>query len=271
MSHANYQLAGGGVIGREHRQTFKNYQDAWTVMRAEHFSLAIVADGCGSGGHSEIGAKLGTKWLAEEIRDEFTMRGSAGFSWPCVQREVLARLDGLAASLGGNYRQMVEEYLLFTVNGVLLTDEQAIFFALGDGIIIVNDQTLELGPFPGNMPPYLGYGLLSNRLKIDSETVVLRPVLEMPLSEVDHFLLGTDGASDLIAAAGKPLPGLPEQCGEITQFWTDRYFKGNPDLVSRRLRLMARDFPVRDPVPGLLHDDTTIVVGRHQPEEGGEQ
>jgi len=272
MTHTDFQLAGGGVVGRDHRQASRNYQDAWLVRQTDRYALAILADGCGSGEYSEVGATIGVRLLAESIDHEFAVRGNAPFSWSRVQRRTLTKLDLFTDWLGGSYRQTVESHFLFTVNGALLTDEQAIFFALGDGIIIVNDETLELGPFPGNMPPYLGYGLLLDRLKIDPETVTLRPVREMPLSEVDHFLLGSDGTSDLIAAADKSLPGLSKLCGDISQFWTDdRYFSGNPDLVSRALRLVGRDWPKRDPIPGLLRDDTTIIVGRRRPEEGGER
>lgn len=271
MGHADFQLASGGVIGRDHRQTFRNYQDARLVLRTARYSLAIVADGCGSGEHSEVGAATGVKLVAESVDHELATRGMSRFSWSRVQRRVLTRLDLFADWLGGNYRQTVENYLLFTINGILLTDELAIFFALGDGIVVVNDQVRNLGPFPGNMPPYLGYALISDRLNIDPAMIQLRPIQEKPLSEVDHFLLGSDGIGDFIAAADKTLPGLSTHCGEISQFWTqDRFFTGNPDLISRTLRLAGRDWPKRDPVPGLLPDDTTLVVGRRQPSEGGD-
>lgn len=267
MGHADFQLASGGVIGRDHRQTFRNYQDASLVQRTDQYSLAIVADGCGSGKHSEIGATIGVKLLAVSVDHEFARYGAARFNWPRVQRRVLTRLDLIAEWQGGNYRQTVEDAFLFTLNGVLITDEKAIFFALGDGLIVVNDETLHLGPFPGNMPPYMGYGLIPDHLNIDPDSIWLRPVLEKPLAEVDHFLLGTDGMEDFIAAADKTLPGMSALCGEISQFWTgDRYFVGNPDLISRRLRMVARDWPKREPTPGLLSDDTTLIVGRRQPE-----
>lgn len=268
MGHADFQLANGGVIGRDHRQTSKNYQDASLVERAEHYSLAIVADGCGSGVHSEIGAGIGVRLLAAALRTELDMSGNDTVNWARVQRQVLAKVGSLVVDMGGHFRRTVEEYFLFTVNGVLLTDQTATFFALGDGVIIVNDTEQSLGPFPGNMPPYLGYGLLPNELRIDPESVVLQPVLEKPLHEVDHFLLGSDGVADFITAADKPLPGQSTICGPISQFWVnDRYFGSNPELVSRQLRLAGRDWPRREPQPGLLPDDTTFVVGRQPPRE----
>ncbi|MDB5184959.1 MAG: hypothetical protein JWN38_767 [Candidatus Saccharibacteria bacterium] len=266
MSHQEVQIAYGSTIGRDHRAVPKNCQDDLRVVRTEQCTIGIVADGCGSGAHSEVGAQIGVRVLAECLEAEVRDRSGSDIRWPRVQQHVLATLDVLARQMGGNYRQVVEEYFLFTIVGVLLTDKDATFFALGDGVIIVNGYELTLGPFEGNKPPYLGYGLLLPDVDIEPDLVQFRTVCWLPLKAVQHFLIGSDGVQDLIDAETKCLPGLAEPVGSIAGFWErDRYFGANHELLNRQLKLISRDWPKRDPQPGLLPDDTSMIVGRKAP------
>jgi hypothetical protein len=140
---------------------------------------------------------------------------------------------------------------------VIGRDHRRTFKNYQDGSLIVRNSECTLGPFPDNQPPYAGYGLLGKR------GLEVQTVKTCPLSGLQHFLIGTDGVSDLIAARGNCLPGMNGQVGPVSQFWDEeRYLGGNPDLVSRRLRVIGRDWPKRDPEPGLLPDDTTLIVGR---------
>jgi serine/threonine protein phosphatase PrpC len=260
----DYELTGGGVLGRDHRVTFRNYQDALHILQATDCTVAVVADGCGSALHSETGAQLGVRLLAEIVCNQ-TRRGNVrAIKWRRVLQHLLSSLDTLARQMGGNYREVVEEFFLFTCIGVVLGKSDAVFFGLGDGLLVINGEATSLGPYPGNMPPYAGYGLLEGSINIDPALLDIW-TCEVPLAELDHFLIGTDGLDDLMEAAEKSVPGMDQPVGGIEQFWTeDRYFGGNPELVSRRLRLLARDWPKHNPEPGVLPDDTSLIVGRRR-------
>ncbi len=259
-----FQIASGSVVGRDHRVVYKNNQDALAVTEYEGLTIMVVADGCSSGLKSEVGAQLGVRLVTEHIARMYASRRA--IDWKRLERQVVSQLDVIAQSLGGDYRKTVEDFLLFTLVGAVLTQETATFFACGDGVLLINGQVLALGPYPGNMPPYLAYRLLESELRIDPREVNLAPVAERPIDSIDSFVLGTDGVDDIVRHAGRNLPGLEGLVGGIDQFWlNDRYFKGNLDLVSRQLRLMARDFPVANPEHGLLHDDTTLIVARRAP------
>jgi serine/threonine protein phosphatase PrpC len=261
---AQHQLAGGSTIGRDHRLVPKNNQDSWSIWRFDDMMIGIVADGCGSGAHSDVGAKLGVQMLGECLRKDY--RPHRPIRWQRVQQHMLAQLDGLARAMGDDYRKIVETYLLFTLLGVVIDNDRATFFALGDGTIIINGQTLSIGPFQGNMPPYLGYGLLLDELTVDATTIKLEPLWEMPIDQLDSFLIATDGIDDVIRNSQNVLPGLNVPVGPIEQFWqSDRYFGSNSELVSRQLKLIGRDWPLSQPHPGLLGDDTTMIVGRRTP------
>lgn len=259
-----YQLAGGSTIGRDHRMVPKNNQDSWSIWRYEDLTIGIVADGCGSGMHSEVGAKIGVRMLGATLRKEYERHGR--INWPRVQRNMLTQLDNVVQAMGDDYRKTVEAYMLFTLLGVIIDNERATFFALGDGTIIINGEALSIGPFQNNMPPYLGYGLMLNELAIDASVITLQPICELPIAQLTSFLIATDGIDDVVGNEQNTLPGLDKPVGLIEQFWqSDRYFGSNPELLSRQLKLVGRDWPTVQPQPGLLGDDTTIIVGRQIP------
>jgi hypothetical protein len=176
-----------------------------------------------------------------------------------AEADVLERLGQLARGLCGSRspdkRQVagaVREQLLFTLVGAVVGPTQTALFALGDGLLALNDRSLQLGPFPGNQPPYLGYALLPQALHgFAPEALRLRIHASAPTGEVQSLALGTDGALDLGAAAATSDRLLGEPL----------LFK-NPDALRRRLYLLARDQPGQ---PAPLHDDTTLLLLRRAP------
>jgi serine/threonine protein phosphatase PrpC len=63
------EYAIGSIIGRNHVLAGKNNQDAYRIVSNEKFIIAVVCDGCGSGKHSEVGAKLGARLVINAIAD----------------------------------------------------------------------------------------------------------------------------------------------------------------------------------------------------------
>jgi hypothetical protein len=260
-----YEVAGGTVTGRSHVLSGKPNQDAYAWIARGDVLVAAVCDGCGSSAHSELGARIGarvcTALLADRLADGAALDSPA--LWDALRGDVLDTLRALAAAMGGSLTRTVTDHFLFTVVGLALAGERGCVFAAGDGIAAVDGALQVLGPFPGNEPPYLAYGLTSR---------------EAPGFSVVHAfsgacsaLIGTDGAADLAELAARPLPGGGE-VGPLSRYWEeDRYFD-NADAVRRRLALVNRE--VERPIwherridrrPGLLDDDTTLVVVRRRP------
>ena len=270
-SHLDYELAGGSVIGRDHRVAYRNNQDAYYIDRFHECSLCIVTDGCSSGSrtdgsHNELGARLGARLLAKAIHRQVFYKQS-DFNVDQALDDMLAQIRTLAAEMNDDFRHTVQENFLFTIVGALLLDECATFFAFGDGVVIVNGKPYDMGEHD-NKPNYPAYRLFEPDQLEDFGSLDLRMkiVERFPLDALQDFLIGTDGVLDLKRAWAERLPGMESKVvGDLGQFWRDdRYFDGNPDLISRQLRLIARDWPKNHPVPGLLPDDTTLVVGRRR-------
>src|SRR5690349_2704571 len=89
-----FRAAGGSARGRAHRRTFRNNQDAWALRVGAGYALGVVTDGCGSGGASEVGARLAAARIAS--------RGPAllGHHGP-TRAFADAVLADLTAALGG--------------------------------------------------------------------------------------------------------------------------------------------------------------------------
>jgi hypothetical protein len=250
-----YEIAGGTVAGRSHVISGKPNQDAHAWLSRGEIVVAVVCDGCGSGAHSEVGAQIGARVCAARLGERLE-KGAAlddGTLWVGVRDDLLGTLRDLASAMGGSLARAVTDYFLFTVVGVALVGDDGCVFAAGDGIAAVDGTVTRLGPFPGNEPPYVSYGL----------TAANAPGLSVvrAFSGARSILLGTDGAADLA--------DLGSAVRNLSSFWEDdRYFR-NPDAIRRQLALLNRERtkPVWEErrverETGLLEDDTTIVMIR---------
>ena len=265
-----FELAAGSVRGREHLRLGRNNQDAYAILSNEQYTVVVVCDGCGSGQHSEVGAQIGARLTIESLTIALSSQSSQGNPISShelleqVRQDLLKQIDNLAQAMGENWLDTLKDYFLFTIVGVVITSKDILVFSLGDGVIIINGQEIDLGSFPGNAPPYLAYGLCGNisnhRFRVHSLSSI---------EQVESILIGTDGVRELMKVAQQQLPGKQELVGSISQFWQeDRYFT-NPDQIRRRLSLINRKVTKFDrqtqkfqKTLGLLPDDTSLVVLR---------
>jgi hypothetical protein len=259
-----FEVAAASVIGREHARSGRNNQDAFSLLAQGEVLAAVVADGCGSGAHSEVGAQLGARAVAQTVLavvGEGTPVDSPDFL-PAVRSRVLKFLTSLTEQLGNS---LVGEHLLFTVVGAVVTPQHTLVFSAGDGVWALNGEVHPLGPFPDNAPPYLAYGLISpGAVPLERQALV-------PTDEVMALMLGTDGVADLAKLAETRVPEREEPVGPLSQYWTDERYFQNPDALRRRLALLGResvraDFTAHRLVrtPSLLADDTTLIVLRRR-------
>jgi hypothetical protein len=257
-----FDIAAGSVAGREHVRTGRNNQDALHVRANEHGVAAVVTDGCGSSGHSEVGSWLGARCVVEAALEALAQgaRPEEPSFLDRVRSEVLRYVAEVSGRLGPD---ALAEAMLFTVVGAVITPEHTLIFAAGDGVWALNGKVHKLGPFPGNAPPYLTYGLLRPGMSpLERQALV-------PTPEVESLLLGTDGAQDLLELESTPMPESGEPVGPFSQLWEEDRFFRQPDALRRWLTLLTRehvraDFDARRLVrtPGLLGDDTTLLVLR---------
>ncbi|MBK9259143.1 MAG: protein phosphatase 2C domain-containing protein [Polyangiaceae bacterium] len=267
-----FEFAAGSVVGRTHVALGKANQDAFAVRAAPFGLCGVVCDGCGSGARSEVGAAVGARIISEQVLAEM----EAGHSirdestWERIRTRTLDAFGGVLRMMGEPAPLIVAEYFLFTVVGIAISSDGAVIFGVGDGIFAMGDEIVKLGPFPLNAPPYLGYGLVREGPPFSIHR-------ECSLHDFDSALVGTDGAADYEALAGTPMPG--GRVGAIqplNSFWQDDKYFRNEDAVRRTLWLVNRE--VTRPLwsdkrivkePGLLEDDTTVLVVRRKRMQAG--
>lgn len=262
-----HEIAFGSVLGTEHARMGRNNQDAVCVRILEDRIVAVVCDGCSSGipgkpSHNEIGAQIGARIVAFVIESHLEETGSIDWRRLIDDAAMNTRLVlgsmGAATSIDTVDINTVLDMFLFTTVVAVVTKEHAVFAALGDGIVFVNDEQFKLGPFPRNEPPYLAYKLVPST--IDPALLQFCIIKELPADELESFFIGTDGTDDLISAEKLILPGGSIPVGTVSQLWKhDKYFK-NPDAIRRFLTLVNGG--VDRLHPGYLKDDTSFVVGR---------
>lgn len=271
-----WQITGGTVTGIDHLNPIKfgNNQDAYHWIDTPDMLIAIVSDGCGSSPDSEVGAKVGSKVVAQTVRDWMDMWGleaakvdianlSDDFMWEAVRTESINTLKQIAVGMctvkqavvdmGPKLLRTIKDAFLFTVVGIVLTDRVFVLFTIGDGFAMINGIELNLGEYPEDAPPYMMYTpIIPQLVDPTPELYKFRIHCVVPINTIDHVLIGSDGAKKYL---------LPTLDGDVSEFWhEDKYFI-NSDQVRRRLAVINKTNFVK--VRGPLKDDTTLVVVRH--------
>jgi len=237
------EVAAASVIGRDHRRADRPCQDAFAIRRGAAATVVVLADGCGSGAHSELGARLGANLLANALSARLAAgaRADERATWRAACDEVLARLAELVPVLGDD---PISRHLLFTLVAAALTDDGAAVLTIGDGLVAI-DGELRVLESADNAPAYLGYELLGRAVAIELEVV----------SAAGALALATDGAAPL--------------AGELAAMPRDDRFFTHPDALRRRLARASReeieiDWERGEVVRrgGLLADVTTVALVR---------
>ncbi|MGH2344965.1 MAG: protein phosphatase 2C domain-containing protein, partial [Chloroflexota bacterium] len=166
MNSDRFVMRAGSVCGRAHRGLDQANQDAVYCHGWAGGLVAVICDGCGSAPHSGLGAALGCRLTAgalirrQDMLAEAASIEDAEHYLAAVQADVLTALAALVVGCPDPAERTIHDCLLFTIIGIVISGENAVLFALGDGVIGYNGDIQVLGPYPNNAPPYLGYALL---------------------------------------------------------------------------------------------------------------
>jgi Protein phosphatase 2C len=270
-----FVIATGSVTGKDHYHARQNRQDGCWVERSQlrpsssgpSALAAIVCDGCGDPGSpcSEVGAALGSRLLAHGLCELAAAGLPAEEALERARLDLLAHLGALAAGMG-EMEDAVRRYFLFTALGTLITETEAVFFSIGDGLFAANDRLVTVGPYPDNTPPYVAYALIPFHSCAGANRFTIH--LRLPTPELDRFMLGTDGTAPLLDGS-LTMPGKQEAACGRDQWWAEDLYYTNPAALTNRLRLLAADSQRIDwearrrvTVWGRLQDDATLVLGR---------
>jgi hypothetical protein len=237
---AAFAVAGGSVTGRHHLRVDRPNQDAWAALRTDDAIAVAVCDGCGSGRRSEVGAVIGARLWVRAVVEAVAADAADPALWAAARARVAAVVGDLVGALGDG---ALVEHGLFTSLVAVVTARTTAIYALGDGVVGLDDDLRTLGPFADDQPPYLGYDLIA-------PPAAPTLFLTAPTAAITSLCLASDGADEL---AADELAAL-RSAGAVR----------NPDGVRRRLAVLHRGPGARD-APRFADDTTVVAVRRGAP------
>ena len=226
-----FLIAAGSITGTDHKRPLNttNCQDSYYYAVEDEKIVAVITDGCGAFRHSEVGAKLGARIIVKRLMQNY--------SWDQAWARIVSDLGMIAGTLEtGQYSwsEAVENFLLFTIVGVMITPKRTFIFTRGDGAVCVNNNTTVFSQ--NNTPDYLGYHLINSTRE---QTPVIRD--SFSTNDIVNIALATDGAQSQLADVRNTL-------------FRNRLTWTNPDYVRRHLVLQQKANPT------LLYDDATLLL-----------
>lgn len=272
-----FEISSGSVIGNYHTRIGLNNQDFFGYNLYDDCLFAVVCDGCGSGLHSEVGAKIGVNLLLKDLVHLKSYinnsEGSLEQKLECLKISTMNSISCISYMIGDELVNIIKNYFLFTTLIVGIGKEKSFIASIGDGFYVLNNNCYEIGPYENNAPPYLSYALIPDLITFDNlKNIEFNIHQDLNTNEVSNILIATDGLLDLINQNGKFFPEDDKEINPINDFWeNDLYFK-NKFAMSRRLNKFSKSYTkLKDNMlikhSGFLNDDTTIISIRRMEEK----
>jgi len=253
----SWSIQGGVVNGHYHQGSFRNGHDAvaFGVIPEANAMFGLVADGCGSGEHSEVGAKLAVKYASRSIY------ALSKKEWPTIERlpsyifSSLVNFLRIQANLLCSNEEdpielalTVQDYLLFTFLGFYqcLKTQRGVFFRCGDGHFITTHEHRNLDE--KNTPSYIGYNC------IQDPTNEIMPNKECIPNEFDLYSYSTEANKRIMIATD----GLLTTHGNTLKPPIDDLPWGHKGKVGFKLWMN------RMHNQGYFEDDCAIVVAESE-------
>lgn len=217
------------IIGWDHTARQTNSQDSYAVVELDEYVVGVVCDGCGSGDHSEVGAKLASQYVATQAAQML----DSGATLDDIPHELYYRtlsfLDYLIASMQpANRAAFVQHHLLFTVLGVIASEKEAIMFSAGDGTIAVDDTIMEIDQH--NTPAYIAYHLLDKALLGGFQMPDTFETYE--LAEWSRLAIASDGFKVSLVPQIWALPTSRRLQRQLNVWSMERHFKDDATIIT---------------------------------------
>ncbi len=223
---------GGSVTGPEHARLGRPNQDAWTCRKAGGSLMAAVADGLGSAGHGDLGAKAACASAMEAFR--LARRAGEPPSWHTIA-VMRAAWHQLVARWGAEH--------CGTTCLACFVDPYGAMFATqaGDGIVAVRHADGRLDILPRKDKPF--QNLTDTLLSLSAKEW---PVLSGSMLPGDAVFMATDGIADDLE---------PTKIGDFIAHLLADYLPLPPTVRAAHIRTALKQWPTRH-----HRDDKTFVL-----------
>ncbi len=224
-----YITATASVIGSSHQKLYYNNQDAYDLYQDRKIIVGVVADGCGSGINSEVGARLGVNFVVNFCRKNFT---NQPFDANILKNGLVEYLKNVVKNQQTIEEiEFIENYLFFTLFGFIIQEHQTFIFHSGDGMYGLNDKEVIIEQ--NNRPHYVAKSLISGNAKIETDVI--------ETNKLHRLFVATDGLLHL----------------------NDKFLKGENILGMNKMADMFDNDDYFDDIVALPKDLTDLVINKN--------
>lgn len=230
----NIQMTYASMIGTVHEKLNYNNQDAVLVHRDKDIIIGLLADGCGSGSHTEVGGHLMINYLKNYLL-------SNDLSLPHWKENLKDNLLTFLKNILLNQREedtieFIKNYLLVSFVGFVITPEKTTLFSCGNGVHLVNDSLTLLGK--------------KKRVKYLVRELLIKESVVLDWSEIEtrslkRLVIATDGIEYLLDNA-LSLENIIEEFVHHQPFY--------------KSSVALKKFLQNEQKAGILRDDTSIIM-----------
>lgn len=235
----NFTNASASVTGSSHYKLYYNNQDGYHFYQNKSCIIGVVADGCGGGSHSEVGAKLGVDFVVNFCRKHFQ---DAPFEVEVLKNGLVEYLRNVVKNQRtAEELEFIENYLFFTLFGFIVQPQRTFIFHSGDGLYCLNEREVVVDQ--DNRPDYIAKTLIGGEALLASES--------METKQVSRLLVATDGLTHLNQKflQGESVEGLTSLSG----FFDNEDFFDDPVSLPAFLTGLSVN-------RNILKDDTTMIM-----------
>ncbi len=163
-----WDVTSAAVLGRDHAVVRRNRQDAAASGGQGDACWGVVADGCGQGACSEVGAQLSVVLAGHALRAGLEQGEPLERVATSAVAAVVAGLSAVAALVEPSRRtSFVAEHLLATLLGFVARGDLVVAFGAGDGVLWLGERGHVLDQ--GNAPRYPAFELLGRNFDLRIE------------------------------------------------------------------------------------------------------
>lgn len=235
----NFLNASASVIGHSHYKLYYNNQDAYQFFQNKSCIIGVVADGCGGGSNSEVGAKLGVDFVVNFCRKHFSDKP---FDVEILKNALVEFLKNIVKNQRtAEELDFIENYLFFTLFGFVVQPRRTFVFHSGDGLFCLNERLIIIDQ--DNRPEYIAKTLISGEAFLAAESV--------ETSQLDRLLVATDGLLHLNERflQGESVEGMTS----LSDFFDHEDFFDDPASLPAFLTGLSLGRKI-------LRDDTTMIM-----------
>lgn len=201
-----WRIRAGQHIGRDHLLYNRNCQDGLAVfdgeIRGEDVMIGVLCDGCSgsdknSGRYSEVGARAAAPYVAQAVKQLLEKDTEISLIPVLLWEQLIGWLRRTIDEYQldeASKAQLIANYFLFTVVGMIVTERTIVLFSIGDGTLVIGEDVKILDC--NNTPPYPAYHcidrnfLTSLKEDLPQEFEVL--LIDRATSGVKRVAIGTD-------------------------------------------------------------------------------